>query len=221
MAVVTTRAIRVYVAEDKDVIRAGLGQLIQQIPDAEVVGTAADGETALKEILDKDVTVALVKDELPGIDGVTLVQRLKRERPNIGTILMLNQPSEFWYGLSAKADGYFFREVSAEILEPAIRTVATGGAYIGSVLADYLIRGEGYAMLRQSQPRKASTSVTANLSVREKEVLGLLSLGKSNELIAKDLGLSIQTVKVHVKHILKKMGVSDRTQAVIRALTAR
>jgi two-component system response regulator DegU len=221
MSTVTTGTIRVYVAEDKDVVRLGLKQLIQQIDGTEVIGTASDGETALKDILQINPNLILIKDDLPVIDGVTLIQRIKRERPDIATILMLNHPEEFWHGLTAKADGYFFREVSAEILEPAIRTVASGGAYLGAVLSDYLIRGEGYSILRQAQPRRVSTSVTATLSVREKEVLGLLSDGKSNEQIAQALGLSIQTVKVHVKHILKKMNVSDRTQAVIKALTAR
>lgn len=220
MSTVTAETIRVFVAEDKDVVRLGLKQLIQDMVGAEVVGVASDGETALREIVEMNPTVALIKEDLPRLDGITLAQRLKRECPSVGVILMLNGPEEFWSALLAKADGYFFREVSMEILEPAIRTVAAGGAYIGSMLADYLIRGEGYALLRSAQPRKNS-SVTATLSNREKEVLGLLSEGKSNDQIAKDLGLSIQTVKVHVKHILKKMDVSDRTQAVIRALTGR
>src|SRR6185437_2636403 len=155
----STGTIRVFIVEDKDVVRLGLCQLVQQIPDAEVVGMAADGQSLLSEIARSGATVALIKDGLPGLDGADLTQQIKREYPDIRVILMLNQPHEFWQGLRAKADGYFFREVSAEILEPAIRTVATGGAYIGSVLADYLIRGEGYDTLKQAPPLKASSAV--------------------------------------------------------------
>ncbi len=210
-----------FIAEDKDVVRLGLKQMVQQVPNIEVVGTAQDGETAFSQIMELNPDVSLIKDALPGLDGVSLITRLKKERPSLRLILMLDQADHFWHGLQSRADGYFFREVSSEILEPALKAVLGGGAYIGNILADYLLRGDGYATLRSAVPRSPSSTVTTNLSVREKEVLGLLSDGNSNEQIAKHLGLSIQTVKVHVKHILKKMQVTDRTQAVIKALTGR
>jgi two-component system response regulator DegU len=215
-----TRTISVFVAEDKDVIRAGLKQLVQQIDGCEVVGDALDGETAYAKICECNPQVVLMKDTLPVVDGITLTQRLKRERPHIGVIMMLTHPADFWQAITAKADAYFFREVPISILDPALRTVAAGGAYLGPYVADYLLRGEGFNTLRLAASRRTESAELSTLSKREHEVLGLLSEGKSNDQIAQSLGLSIQTVKVHVKHILKKLKLTDRTQAVIKALKA-
>jgi DNA-binding NarL/FixJ family response regulator len=215
-----TGTIQVFIAEDKDVIRAGLRQLVSSIKDCSVVGDASDGETAWKHILELKPSVVLMKDALPGLDGIALCQRIKREMPRVGVVMMLSSPNDFWPALTSKADAYFFREVPANILEPAIRTVAEGGAFLGNYVADYLLRGDGYNTLKLVAGRRMEGSDLGALSKREHEVLGLLAEGKSNEQIANVLGLSIQTVKVHVKHILKKLKVSDRTQAVIKALRA-
>jgi two-component system NarL family response regulator len=222
MTTSSTRAgtISVFIAEDKDVIRAGLRQLVTSIDGCEVVGDAMDGDSAWAKISSMNPQVVLTKDTLPGIDGISLCQKIKRERPHIGVILMLSSPNEFWSSLVARADAYFFREVPLNILEPAIRTVSDGGAFLGAFVADYLLRGEGYNTLRLAASRRTDSTELNALSKREHEVLGLLSEGKSNEQIAQSLGLSIQTVKVHVKHILKKLKVTDRTQAVIKALKA-
>lgn len=212
--------IDVFIAEDKDVIRAGLRQLVSTIEGCTVVGDAVDGDSAWTRIVNLRPAVVLMKDALPGMDGITLCQRIKRELPNVGVVMMLGSPNDFWPALNARADAYFFREVPISILEPAIRTVAEGGAYLGSFVADYLLRGDGYNTLKLVAGRRTEGSDLGSLSKREHEVLGLLAEGNSNEQIANVLGLSIQTVKVHVKHILKKLKVSDRTQAVIKALKA-
>lgn len=216
----TTGTISVFIAEDKDVIRAGLRQLVSSIDGCHVVGDAMDGDSAWNRICELSPKVVLLKDTLPGLDGISLSQRIKRERPGVGVIMMLSSPNDFWGALTSRADAYFFREVPLSILDPAIRTVSEGGAYLGSYVAEYLLRGEGYNTLKLAANRRTDSSELSTLSKREHEVLGLLSEGKSNDQIAQSLGLSIQTVKVHVKHILKKLKVTDRTQAVIKALKA-
>jgi DNA-binding NarL/FixJ family response regulator len=216
---VATESISVFIAEDKDVVRAGLHQLINEMPGCQVVGYASDGPTALDRIAQLKPKVVLLKDQLPGpLDGIQIAQKLQQLQPKLGIIMMLSQAGDFWQALSARADAYFFREVPASILEPAIQTVAQGGCYLGAYVAEYLLRGEGYNLLKNAGARRTDRSELNLLSKREHEVLDLLSEGKSNEQIAQVLGLSIQTVKVHVKHILKKLKVTDRTQAVIKAL---
>jgi DNA-binding NarL/FixJ family response regulator len=212
--------ISVFIAEDKDVIRAGLRQLVSSIDGCHVVGDAADGETAWKRICELNPTVVMLKDNLPLMDGISLAQKIKSEKPNVGVIMMLTQPNDFWSAIGSHADAYFFREAPSAILGPAIHVVASGGAYLGTYVADYLLRGEGLQTLKLAASRRTDCTELTALSKREHEVLGLLSEGKSNEQIAQSLGLSIQTVKVHVKHILKKLKVTDRTQAVIKALKA-
>lgn len=210
--------ISVFIAEDKDVIRAGLRQLVDSIDGCRVVGDATDGESAWKAIASLEPTVVILKDDLPGLDGVGLSNRIKKEMPRCAVVMMLSTPGSFWTAIGGHADAYFFREVPLSILEPAIKTVAAGGAYLGTYVADYLLRGDGYNVLKLAASRRTDSTELNSLSRREHEVLGLLSEGMSNEQIAGSLGLSIQTVKVHVKHILKKLKVTDRTQAVIKAL---
>lgn len=210
--------ITVFIAEDKDVVRAGLKQLVNSMEGCQVCGDAIDGASIWQTISEARPSVLLLKDTLPGIDAVGLTQRIKRDLAGTGVIMMLTSPADFWAAIASRADAYFFREVPAAILEPAIRTVAAGGAFLGAYVADYLLRGEGYDTMRMASVRRNGSNELAALSKREHEVIGLLAEGMSNEQIAQALGLSIQTVKVHVKHILKKLKVTDRTQAVIKAL---
>jgi DNA-binding NarL/FixJ family response regulator len=210
--------IRVFIVEDKEIMRSGLMQLVEGIDGCWVIGDANDGKKAVEAILEARPAVVLLKRDIPGIGGVEASKQIKQRDPGIGVILLLNSADDFWTSLDSRADAYFFREMPIYVLQAAIQTVAEGGAFLGSIVADYLLRGPGLEMLKLSAGRHADVVALSVLSRRENEVLKLLVEGNNNDQMAKLMGLSPQTVKVHVKHILKKLKVSDRTQAVIKAI---
>lgn len=210
--------ISVVIAEDKEVMRLGLAQMVASSPKFSVVGVVTNADHLLHLVATDKPDVILLKNNLPGGTLTNTLRRAREISPHTVAIVLLAQPEEFWAVLDSKAQGYCMREVPASSLQEAISSVALGRCYIGTLLASYLLRGDGQRLLQTVVPRVGRPSALDSLSRREKDVIALLSEGQTNEEIAQTLKLSIQTVKVHVKHILKKLKVSDRTQAAIKAL---
>jgi DNA-binding NarL/FixJ family response regulator len=216
---VKNEQISIVIAEDKDVMRLGLQQLITAVSTFRVVGTAGDATRLEEVIASTKPNLLLIKDQLPGCNDLAALLRTVRElSPDTGVLVLLAQPEDFWGALDSRAQGYCVRDCSSEVLCNGLNTIAAGRCYIGVNLATYLLAGDGHRLLQSVVPRVGRASALDTLSRREKDVIVRLSDGLTNEEIARSLGLSIQTVKVHVKHILKKLQVSDRTQAVIKAL---
>jgi len=193
--------IRVLVVDDQEVVRAGFGALLATQKDFGVVGTAQDGAEAVRLCSAEHPDVVLMDVRMPTMDGIEATRLITEAHENGPRILMLTtfDLDEYVYdALSAGASGFLLKDVTAERLFDAVRVVASCEALL--------------------RPRPATTSplVTA-LTPRETDVLILVAEGLSNTEIASRLVVSDQTVKTHVSRLLAKLGLRDRTQAVITA----
>jgi len=209
--------IRVIVADDQQVVRAGFAALLGTQPDFAVVATARDGGEAVRLSRELRPDVVLMDVRMPGVDGIAATRQLTGGRPDDGPrVLMLTtfDLDDYVYdALRAGASGFLLKDVTAERLFDAVRVVAAGEALLAPAVTRRLI-GE-FARLR---PRSAVASESLGaLTAREIEVLRLVAEGLSNQQIAGRLVVSEETVKTHVSHLLRKLGLRDRTQAVIAA----
>jgi DNA-binding NarL/FixJ family response regulator len=203
------KVIRVGVAEDHPLAREGLVQLFESTDDIVVVGEAADGEEAL-ELADSvagEPDIFLVDIRLPGIDGLEVTRRLSHEHPDVRVIILTayEDPTYATEAMRAGAKAYVLKTAEGEEVLDTVRMVAHGHAVLDSSVWDALARegksrGEQYGLTR-----------------REMDVLRLLGRGYRNRQIAESLGLSPTTVKTHVARIFKRLEVSDRTDAVVKA----
>jgi DNA-binding NarL/FixJ family response regulator len=209
--------IRVVVVDDQEVVRAGFGALLATQADFGVVGTAQNGAEAVPLCTAEHPDVVLMDVRMPVMDGIEATRRITEAVTEGGPrILMLTtfDLDEYVYdALGAGASGFLLKDVTAERLFDAVRVVAAGEALIDPAVTKRLI-GE-FARLR---PRvAAASSPLADLTPRELEVLTLVAEGLSNTEIAQRLVVGDQTVKTHVSRVLAKLGLRDRTQAVITA----
>jgi DNA-binding NarL/FixJ family response regulator len=210
--------VRIIIADDKQIYRFGLRELLRGIERCEVVAEAHDGLQAVDLAIRLQPDLVFLKSDIAELNGVTVTQKIKKNNQNISVLMLLSKEQDFWAALDSEADGYVVREMMTEVLPMVITVLTEGGAFIGPTISAYLLRGEGLRLLKSTVTRQPDASALAALSLREKDVLNLLVEGMSNQQIADRLGLSIQTVKVHVRHILRKLRVEDRTQAVLKVL---
>jgi DNA-binding NarL/FixJ family response regulator len=203
--------IKVLIADDHEVVRSGLKTLLANT-DIEVMGEVATGETAVKFALDKNPDVVLMDVRMPEGDGLTALGRIKLDKPDM-PILMLStfdNPTYIARAVALGASGYLLKGCTREQLIKAIQTAASGES---AWTRDELRRVTGAL----ATPRLAA-DVEVPLTQRESEVLRQLAYGLTNKEIAAALHISYETVKEHVQHILRKIGVSDRTQAAVWAV---
>jgi DNA-binding NarL/FixJ family response regulator len=207
--------IRVFLVEDQMLVREGIRSLLRLAQDIEVVGEARDGEEAVARIPGEKPDVVLLDMRMPKRDGLWVLEELKRSGTLPPTIILttFDDDSLVLQGVRAGARGFLLKDVSLEQLTNAIRTVAAGGTLIQPAITDRLLRGMEPLHLEFPSFEKSDP-----LTEREKEVLRLLAGGYSNREIAQALGVAEGTAKNHISSILLKMGVRDRTRAVLRAL---
>jgi DNA-binding NarL/FixJ family response regulator len=198
--------IRVVLAEDHEVVRAGLEELLAAAEDIEVVGTAADGEEAVALVEKSEPDVVLCDLSMPRLDGVAATRSMLEARPETRVVVLtaFSERARVLGALDAGAVGYLLKDVSPEDLLAAVRAAARGE----SPLAPKAAR----AVLSEWARRQA-----VDLSDREREVLALLAEGLPNKLIARRLEISEKTVKSHLTRVYDQIGVSDRTQAALWA----
>jgi DNA-binding NarL/FixJ family response regulator len=198
--------IRVLLVDDHPVVRAGLAGLLSATDDLEVVGEAADGEAALAIAADAVPDVVLMDISMPGLDGVTATRRLL-DSGFPGAVVMLTSYADrarVTDALGAGAVGYLLKDSEPGDVLAAIRSAASGHAPIDPRVAGALLPG------RTPVPG-------ADLSNREREVLSLVAEGLANKQIARRLGITERTVKVHVGNVFRRIGVADRTSAALWA----
>ena len=209
-------SIRVVVADDQDIVRAGFSALLDTQPDLTVVGSAGDGAEAVRVCREQRPDVVLMDVRMPLMDGIEAARQLAAEDDGGPRVLMLTtfDLDEYVYdALSSGASGFLLKDVAAERLFDAVRVVAAGDALLAPAVTRRLI-GE-FARLR---PRLAPrTDRLRELTARETEVLRLVAEGLSNGEIAERLVVSDETVKTHVSRVLMKLELRDRTQAVVAA----
>ncbi len=216
--------VRIIVADDQPIVRDGFAGLLATQTDFAVVGTAADGAQAVRLCTELEPDVVLMDVRMPGMDGIAATREISGpgSPPGGPRILILTtfDLDEYVYdALRAGASGFLLKDVTAERLFEAVRVIATGDALLAPAVTRRLI-GEFAALQPRAETHAATAhpkSVLAALTTRETQVLRLVAEGLSNSEIAGRLVVSEETVKTHVSRVLGKLGLRDRTQAVVVA----
>ena len=209
--------IRVLLADDQQLMREGLRVLLDLIPDIRVVGEAGDGVEAVERTRQLRPDVVLMDVRMPVLDGVAATRRLHDASPEVKVIILttFDDDEYVFEGLRAGAVGYLLKDVPSEQLANAIRAAARGEAFIQPSVARKVVAE--FARLTEREHRRREQPLAEPLSVRELEVLALMAEGLSNREIGERLFIAEGTVKNHVSNVLAKLGVRDRTQAVLQA----
>jgi two-component system, NarL family, response regulator len=196
--------IRVLVVDDHPVVRQGLVAMLEEVPDLLVVGQAGNGREALAVFRQQQPDVTLMDLRMPEMDGVAAITAICAEfsAARIIVLTTYDGDEDIYQGLRAGAKGYLLKDAEPEELLSAIRAVYRGQKHIPPHVGAKLLE------------RMASSE----LSDRELEVLQLITTGKSTQAVSKTLNITERTVNFHINHILSKLGVEDRTQAVVVAL---
>jgi DNA-binding NarL/FixJ family response regulator len=206
--------IRVFLAEDQTLVREGLRRLLALLPDVEVVGEAANGCEAVDRVPAASPDVVLLDVRMPGVDGIEALRRLGAGGAPPPTLILTTFPDEdvLFAALRHGARGFLLKDVSLAELGDAIRTIAAGGTVIRTPLPAAAVDAAARA------PKPFPCSVLPDpLSPRERDVLRLMGAGFSNREIAEALNMAEGTVKNRASAILGKLGVRDRTRAVLKA----
>jgi DNA-binding NarL/FixJ family response regulator len=209
--------IRVLVADDQEIVRAGYIALLETQPDITVVGSAANGADAVRLCREQQPDVVLMDVRMPTMDGIEATRQLAGDhssaRPRVLVLTTFDLDKHVYDALSAGASGFLLKDVTAERLFDAVRVIAAGEALLAPTVTRRLI-GE-FARLRPRLPQQPD--LLRMLTPRETEVLRLVAEGLSNPEVAERLVVSDETVKTHVSRILAKLGLRDRAQAVVAA----
>jgi two-component system, NarL family, response regulator DegU len=210
---------RLVVVDDHEMARSALKNMLLDEPDMEVVGEAANGREALLICSGLRPDLVMMDVRMPEMDGLAATREVKERYPKTGVLMLTMHENQDYLleALRAGAAGYVLKDALREEIVSAVRAVMRGEFPLDQQLAGRLLQrlanDNGLRRKRTSAP-----SPLQPLSQRELEVLSLLKLGMTNRQIAGELVISMGTVKNHVEHLINKLGVSDRTQAVVRAL---
>jgi DNA-binding NarL/FixJ family response regulator len=202
--------IDVLLVDDHALLRAGLTTLVDAAPDMRVVGTASDGAEALERVADTAPHVVLMDLSMPTMDGIAATRRITADHPHTQVLVLtsFSDGDRVIDALDAGASGYLLKDAEPRELLAAIRAVAEGSSPLDPRVARTLLTAR----------RNAPTAATAaELTDREREVLGLVGMGLANKQIARRLGIREGTVKAHLTNVFQRIGVRDRTSAALWA----
>jgi DNA-binding NarL/FixJ family response regulator len=210
-------SLRVLIADDQALVRAGFRMILDAAEGIEVVGEASNGEDAIAAVRRLQPDVALMDVRMPTMDGLEATRRILAGNANAPRVVMLTtfDIDEYVYSaLRAGASGFLLKDVSPEQLVAAVRLIAAGDALLAPSIVRRLVERFATPAPTPASTRDANLS---DLTTREREVLVLIARGLSNAELAEHLTLSEATVKTHVARILSKLGLRDRVQAVVLA----
>jgi DNA-binding NarL/FixJ family response regulator len=210
--------VRIVVADDHQVVRTGFAALLETQPDFMVLGTASDGAEAVRISRELRPDVVLMDVRMPGTDGIDATRQLtsRADGPRVIILTTFDLDEYVYDALRAGASGFLLKDVTAERLFDAVRVVAAGEALLAPAVTRRLI--SEFASLRpKATDQRGPAATIGELTQRETEVLRLLAEGLSNPEIAGRLVVTEETVKTHVSRVLHKLGLRDRTQAVVLA----
>jgi DNA-binding NarL/FixJ family response regulator len=217
--------IKVAIVDDEPVVRSGLENLLKRSPGFACVGTYADGESAMTTLPQKPPDVLLMDIQLPGIDGISAIRTLRGQLPNTEIIMLtaMEDHDRIFASFTAGASGYLLKHTAPNKILEAIREVSGGGSPMSAPIARRLVKFFGTERITPpaNAPSVASVEANASLTAREREVLDLMAEGLLYKEAADRMGLSVDTIRAHLRNIYKKLRVRNRTEAILKLSDTR
>lgn len=209
---------RIFVVEDQPALLKNLVKVLGTFPELELVGTAPDGETAVEDIVRVRPQLVLLDLELPGFNGIEVTKRVKRRAPEVEILILTSFEDEqkVYEAIQAGASGYLVKRVGPEKIRSGIREVMEGGTVLEPIIAR---RFWNYFQSVQSKPPQKPENPWS-LTPVEFDVLRFVAKGLSNAEVGQVMTLERRTVRTHLSHIYRKMGVNSHVEAVVMALRA-
>ncbi|MFC4336348.1 response regulator [Salininema proteolyticum] len=208
--------VRIVIADDQRLVRAGFSSILDDEDDLAVVGQAGDGADALRKVRELEPDIVLMDVRMPGMDGLEATEAIKGDsvlsRSRVIILTTFTEDEYIYRALRAGASGFLLKDIDPDDLVEAVRVVAAGDALISPSVTRKVI-AEFAAQVRQPKPSPELGSLTE----RENEVLRLVAAGLSNDEIGRSLYISPATAKTHVSRIMQKLGARDRAQLVVTA----
>jgi DNA-binding NarL/FixJ family response regulator len=219
-SVLSNSPVRVMIVEDHLVYRMGLKVLLEAHPDLEVIAEAADGERAILLAQQMQPDVIVMDVSMPVLDGIESTKEIKVLVPKSKVLMLTSYDGDnyLFSALSAGADGYCLKDAPIQSICVAIRAVNSGACWLDPVVAKKVIRAYTTTKVAPPSGLILQDSARSVLSARQVEILELVVDGMSNVQMAVHLSVSLDTVKTHMRNILGRLAVSDRTQAAVKAI---
>ena len=214
--------VRILVVDDHTLFRRGLTALLGRDAGLQVVGAAADAGEAQRRAAELQPDLILLDNHLPGVTGVAALPALRQAAPGARVLMLTVSEDEADLGaaLRAGASGYLLKTIEGDALVTAIQRVMRGASVVAEEMTGKLVaayRGAASPPAAAPDPVAAPASPIEQLSPREREILRGIARGASNKEIARELGIAETTVKIHVQHVLRKLGLNSRVQAAVLA----
>ena len=204
--------IRLLLADDHEVTRAGFAAMLADCPEFSIVGQAVDGRQALELCQRLNPDIAILDIRMPQLNGLATARLLREQQPSIKVLLftMYDSPDHLEAAVNAGAVGYLLKDASRQEVIDGLRQVAAGQCVLNGMVSAQLLR----RVVQRNQGGAPGSALTP----REHQVLGLIAAGFTNREIGEELGIATGTAKAHVERVIGKLGVADRTQAAVQGI---
>jgi DNA-binding NarL/FixJ family response regulator len=201
--------VRVLLADDHTLVRAGIRALLAALPDVEIVGEVSDGQAALQLLLETKPDVAFIDISMPGLNGIEVAERAAREQPatRVVVLSMHDTPGHVARALRAGVRGYLLKDSAADELPVLLRAVMAGETYLSPAIARHVV--DGFLQRGEASSGSAAQSPLDLLTPRQREILQLVAEGRSTKEVAQVLELSVKTVEAHRAQIMARLEIHD------------